>query len=149
MLVVINVSPVPLQSIVRLHDAERTNLRIHSLTMCNHHQSFVSFEVKERRNLPLTLLLAWHDLESTRVKGRLLLLLLLLGASATFLSNLGPATACRLVLGRTGRVAVVDNALVRELAAAEKFLSEVTGVEGVAGGVDGLRDELGIGGEAQ
>lgn len=97
--------------------------------------------------LPLTLLFAGDNLECARVEGRLLLLLL--SAGAALLGNLRPATACGLVVSRARSVAVVDDALVGELAAAKEFLSEVTGVERVAGRVNGLGDELGVSRETQ
>lgn len=77
------------------------------------------------------------------------MLLLLLNASPALLSDLGPAAACRLVLSRAGRCAVIDDALVGQLAAAQEFFGEVTRVESVACGVDRLRDELGISGKTQ
>jgi hypothetical protein len=99
--------------------------------------------------LPLALLLARDDLERARVESRLLLLLVLLDAGATLLGDLGPATACGLVVGGAGSVTVVDNALVCELSAAEELLGKVARVEGVAGRVDGLGDELSVGRETQ
>lgn len=74
---------------------------------------------------------------------------MLLGACATLLGDLRPATACGLVLGGAGGVAVVNDALVSELATAKEFLGEVTGVQCVTSGVDGLGDEFSISGEAQ
>lgn len=108
--------------------------------------------LQKQADLPLALLLAWNDLERTRVESRLLLLLmllLLLNAGAALLGDLRPATACRLVVGRAGSVAVVDDTLVSKLAAAKEFLSEVAGIESTAGRVDGLGDKLGVSREAQ
>jgi hypothetical protein len=76
--------------------------------------------------LPLALLLARNDLERARVESRLLLLLLKAGAA--LLGDLGPATACGLVISGAGSVTVVDDALVGELAAAEELLREVAGI---------------------
>lgn len=103
--------------------------------------------LQRQADLPLALLLAGDDLERARVESRLLLLLL--SAGAALLRDLGPATACRLVIGRAGSVAVVNDTLVSKLAAAKEFLGEVAGVESVAGRVNGLGDELGISREAQ
>lgn len=107
--------------------------------------------VHNQRHLPLAFLLTGDDLESTRVeRGRLLLLLLLLlGTCAALLSNLRPAASCGFVLGWAGSIAIVDDALVGELTAAEELFSEMTGVECVACRVDGFGDELSIGRETQ
>lgn len=75
--------------------------------------------------------------------------MLLLSAGAALLGHLRPATACGLVISGAGSVAVVNNAFVGELAAAEEFLGEVAGVEGVAGRVNRLGDELSVSRETQ
>lgn len=88
-------------------------------------------------NLSLGLLLRSHDLEVARVER---LLGLLCGAGASLLGDFGPAAACRLVFSRRGCVALIDDALVSQLAAAEEFLGEVAGIDGVRGRVNRLGD---------
>jgi len=104
--------------------------------------------IDEPKNLPLALLLAGDNLESTGVEGSRLLLLLL-GTCAALLGHLRPATASRFVLSRARCAAVIDNALLGKLAAAEELFGEVAGVKSVACGVNGLGDELSIGRETQ
>lgn len=88
------------------------------------------------------LLLGRNDLEVTIVeRALLLLLLLLLRVGVALLGNLAPATT-RLVISRAGCVALVDNALVGKLTAAQELFSKVATINVVGRSMDRFRDEL-------
>lgn len=94
-----------------------------------------------RRLTLRTLLLGSYDLEVTAVERVLLLLLLCLGIRVALLRDLAPSSA-RLVLGRACRVALVEDALGGQLAAAQELLGEMAAVNVVSRGMDRLCDEL-------
>lgn len=96
--------------------------------------------------LTLALLLRRNDLEVAVLKrGRLLRL----RRRPALLRDLRPAASRRLVLGWGGRVALVEDALVCQLTAAQELFGKMAGIERVGGRVHRLGDELSVRGEAQ
>lgn len=89
-------------------------------------------QTPREKYLTLSLLLARNNLEVSRIQGTGLFLWL-----GALLSDLGPSTSTgSFVLGRARIVALIDDALISELAATKELFSEVARVECATCAVD-------------